>query len=291
MQVAIHFGTHGTEPERMIRTLMDNRDWLLGNGVEVVPPGRLKGVLDEALASLQGGTAPAAMEELIYDALLDGEQVRRMVISQASLIGAPVRCIAPAGLFAQAGTRMRAVAALFPSAEVELSLAIQNPARQVPHLISRIGEAGPDRVLDGIDPMALRWGPAMRRIVEALQGRRVIVWCSEDTPLIWPEAVRRVAGMPAEVALKSGLGVIADLLDPAGMSLLRDRLAEAGRLTIAARRDLFAAVLASHARPELVHETVTLPGWTQDLVDAMTDAYEQDVGEIAALPGVEFISP
>lgn len=291
MQVAIHFGTHGTEPERMIRTLMDNRDWLLANGVEVVPPGRLKGVLDEALASLQGGSAPPAMEELLYDALLDGEDVRRMVISQAALIGAPVRCISDQGLFPQAGMRMRAVAALFPSAEVEVSLAIQNPARQVPHLISRMPDPSPERVLAVIDPLGLRWGPAMRRVAEAMAGRRIIVWCQEDTPLIWPEAVRRVARMPADVALKSGLGVLADLLDAPGMTLLRERLAEAGRLSIAARRDIFAGVLATHARPEMVHEEIVLPGWTQDLVDAMTDAYEEDVGRIAALPGVEFLGP
>ena len=102
MQVAIHFGTHGTEPERMIRTLMENRDWLLANGVEVVPPGRYKGVLDEALSSLKGGEAPPEMEEVIYDALLEADNVQRMVLSQASLIGAPVRCLSDSGLFPQA---------------------------------------------------------------------------------------------------------------------------------------------------------------------------------------------
>lgn len=290
MQVAIHFGTHGTEPERMIRTLMENRDWLLGNGVEVVPPGRYKGVLDESLSALKGGDAPPEMEEVIYDALMESDNVRRMVISQASLIGTPPRCIGPGGLFPFSGPRMRSVAGLFPSAEVEVSLAIQNPALQVPHLISRINEPY-DRVMAGIDPRSLRWGPAMLRIVEAMQGRRVIVWCYEDTPLIWPEAVRRIATMPTDVPLKSGLAVLGDLLAPEGMTELRDALTNAGRLTTEARRSIFAAVLGRHARPEAISETVPLPGWTQDLVDEMTDAYEEDVAMIAALPGVEFLAP
>ena len=163
MQVAIHFGTHGTEPERMIRTLMENRDWLLANGVEVVPPGRYKGVLDEALSSLKGGEAPPEMEEVIYDALLEADNVQRMVLSQASLIGAPVRCLSDSGLFPQAAARMRAVTALFPSAEVEVSLAIQNPALQIPHLVSRMPDPSFERVLGKCDPRQLRWGPAMRR--------------------------------------------------------------------------------------------------------------------------------
>lgn len=291
MQVAIHFGTHGTEPERMIRTLMENRDWMLANGIEVVPPGRYKGVLDEALNALRGGDAPHDMEEVIYDALLEGDSVRRMVISQASLIGAPARCLTDKGLFPQAGARMRAVAGLFPSADVEVSLAIQNPALQVPHLISRMPDSGFAKVMGGIDPMSLRWGPAMQRIVEAMQGRRVIVWCYEDTPLIWPEVVRRIAGMPGDVPLKSGLAVLGDLLPPAGMTELREALTKSGGLTIQARRALFAEVLGRHARTDLIHERVAVRGWTQDLVDAMTDQYEDDVAMIAALPGVEFLGP
>lgn len=289
MQVAIHFGTHGTEPERMIRTLMENRDWLLSNGIEVVPPGRYKGVLDEALTSLRGGEASAEMEEVIYDALLESDHVRRMVISQASLIGAPVRCLTERGLFAQAGARMRAVAGLFPSADVEVSLAIQNPALQIPHLLSRLPDGS--RLPAGCDPLQLRWGPSLQRIVEEMQGRRVIVWCYEDTPLIWPEAVRRVAAMPADVPLKSGLAVLGDLLSPDGMAELRDRLTQAGQLTVTVRRAIFAEVLGRHARPETLRQDILLPGWTQDLADEITDLYEEDVAMIAALPGVEFLGP
>lgn len=290
MQVAIHFGTHGTEPERMIRTLTENRDWMLSNGIEVVPPGRYKGVLDESLISLKGGDAPPEMEEVIYDALLESDHVRRMVISQASLIGAVTRCIGAKGLFPHAGAKMRAVAGLFPSAEVEVSLAIRNPALQVPYLIGR-NDQPYEKTMAGSDPAALRWGPAMLSIVEAMQGRRVIVWCYEDTPLVWPEAVRRIAQIPADVPLKSGLAVIGDLLPPEGMTELREALALPGNRTVEARRTLFADVLARHVKTETIAETVDLPGWTQDLVDRMTDAYEEDVAMIAALPGVEFLAP
>ncbi|HRO16186.1 MAG TPA: hypothetical protein PLL33_14335 [Paracoccus sp. (in: a-proteobacteria)] len=290
MQVAIHFGTHGTEPERMIKTLMDNRDWLLANGVEVVPPGRCRGVLDEAINSLQGGTATPAMEEVLYDALLENDDVRRMIISQPALIGSPVRCIASRGFFQQAGNRMRSVANLFPDAEVELSLAIRNPALQIPWLVERSGAEGLDKIAD-VDPLTLRWAPAMRRVIESNPGRRVVVWCYEDTPLIWPECVRRIAQMPPNVPLKAGLAVLGELLTPEGMAELRDTLTRTRSLTIEARRDIFADMLARHVRMDQVQAHADIPGWTQDLVDEITEAYEADVAEIAALPGVEFIGP
>ena len=64
-----------------------------------------------------------------------------------------------------------------------------------------------------------------------------------------------------------------------------------GRLTVEARRAIFAEMLGRHAKPDSVRQEVAVPGWTQDLVDEITDAYEEDVALIAALPGVEFLSP
>ena len=57
------------------------------------------------------------------------------------------------------------------------------------------------------------------------------------------------------------------------------------------RRAIFAEMLGRHAKPDSVRQEVAVPGWTQDLVDEITDAYEEDVALIAALPGVEFLSP
>ena len=38
------------EPERTVRALMDNRAWMLDNGIEPIPPSRHRGLLEEALA-------------------------------------------------------------------------------------------------------------------------------------------------------------------------------------------------------------------------------------------------
>ena len=56
-------------------------------------------------------------------------------------------------------------------------------------------------------------------------------------------------------------------------------------------RDWLAAALARHALPEQMEIEVSLPGWTQDLVDRLSDLYDEDVAQIAALPGIEFIAP
>jgi hypothetical protein len=106
-----------------------------------------------------------------------------------------------------------------------------------------------------------------------------------------PEVVRRVATMPSDVPLKAGLQVLADLLQPEGMQMVRDELARQERLTVDSRRAVFSAALAKYALPDQIEQEIALPGWTQDLVDQISDLYDEDVAQIAALPGVEFITP
>lgn len=291
MKAAFYLGTHGTEPERTVRALMDNRAWMLDNGIEPIPPSRHRGLLEEALAALSGGPATHEMEDVLLDSILDGDEPRRIIISQPALIGVPARCLAEPGFFAAAGPKMVAAANLFPSAEAEFFMALRNPATLIPFLLDRMDPKRADQLMSGRNPEEMRWAPAIRQILQSIGRRRLVLWCHEDTPLIWPEVLRRLAGIPADVPLRAGLSALADVLTEEGMVELRAALKNAPKLTIDSRRDIFSDMLHRHARPEAIDATITTPGWTQDRVDRMTAAYDDDVAQIAALPGVEFIAP
>ena len=291
MQMVFHCGVHGTDLDRMVKTLAQNRDWLLKNGIEPLTPNRHRGIFEEALTALSGGEATPEMEEVMLDAILETDAPRRVICSSPGFLGLPYRAIAPGGLFVTAGPKMAAMANLFPSAEVEFFLALKNPATLVPYVLSRMENRTYDQVMGGVDPIGLRWGPCIQRILSSLQGRRIVIWCHEDTPMIWPEVVRRIATMPGDVPLKAGLQILGDLLHPEGIHMIRDEMAKQERLTVETRRAIFAAALAKYARTEMIDIPVDLPGWDQDLIDAITRNYDTDVAEIAAMPGVEFLVP
>lgn len=291
MQIVFHCGVHGTDHDGLLKTLMQNREWLHANGVEMVSRNRHRGVFESALSSLRGGPATREMEEMMLDAILDGDQTRRVICSQPGFLGVVDRAISANGLFAAGGERLQAMANLFPTADVEIFLAMKNPATLIPYCISQMNPKTYHDVMPGISPESLRWGPAISRMVQSLRGRRLVLWCHEDTPLIWPEVVRTVAGMPGDVPLKAGLQVLSEILEPDGIRFIRDEMAKQERMTIPLRREIFAKALALHARPERVDEEIDLPGWTQELVDRITRLYDQDVAEIAGMPGVELISP
>ena len=132
MQIVFHCGVHGTDLYRMVKTLLQNRDWLLRNGIEPVTPNRHREVFGEALGSLRGSPATPEMEQVMLDAVLDSDDPRRIICSTPQFLGAPRHALSADGLYAQAGQRLAALANLFPSAEVEFFIAMKNPATLIP---------------------------------------------------------------------------------------------------------------------------------------------------------------
>ncbi|MFH5776101.1 hypothetical protein ACHFJ0_17800 [Paracoccus sp. NGMCC 1.201697] len=291
MQVVYHCGAHGTDLYRMVKTLMQNRDWLLANGVESLTPAKHRDVFNEALKALDGGPATPEVEQVLLDAILETDHPRRLIFSTPTFLGKAERAISVDGLYYNAAEKLAALANLFPSADVEIYLALKNPATLLPFVFSQDATGTYEQVMAAIPPESLRWAPAIRRIKAALPDQRLVLWCHEDTSLIWPEVVRNIATMPSDVPLRAGLQVLGDIMRPEGIEMIREEMSRETRLTVEKRRAIFAAALARHALPEQMEIEVNLPGWTQDLVNQITDLYDEDVAEIAAMPGVEFIMP
>ncbi|MBU3031458.1 hypothetical protein [Paracoccus marinaquae] len=289
MQMVFHLGVHGTDGDRLLKTLLNNRAWLLQNATEVVPPARHRGLFEEAMMALNGGPATPEMQHIMMDAMLESEAPHRVVMSSPSLLGTPSRAVGPQGLYPQIGARVAALANLFPQTQSEFFLAIRNPAVLLTKLAPQIG--GYEAMMQGCPPQALRWRDTIRRLVSAAQGRRVVIWCHEDVPMIWPELIRLTGDMSPDAPLSGGLLYMHELLGDAGLAKLRAALGGRDQLTIAQRRRIHAEILQQHLLPDALDEDINLPGWTQDLVDEVTDNYRADVAEIAVLPGVEFILP
>lgn len=289
MQVVFHIGVHATDGDRMLKTLLNNRAALLKQGCEVVTPNRHRGLFEQALASLHGGPATPDMEQLMLDSVLDGDTPQRVVFTTTSFMGPPARAVGASGLYPQAGARMAALANLFPSARAEFFVAIRNPAALLGEIAAEMDEGTRTALVASLDPDRLRWLPVVQKMAQAVQGRRLVVWCHEDVALIWPDVVRLVGGLSADQPLAGGLLYAHEILGDEGLPKLRGALSGREGLSVAARREIFAQVLGRHARPEALDQPVDLPGWTQATVDRVTAAYHADVPQIAVLPGVEFV--
>lgn len=291
MQMVYHLGVHVTDNDRLMHALRDNAAQLAAAGTEIVPPERHKDIFDDALQSLAGGNSTPEMEQLMLDALLEHDAPGRVVMSTATFMGAYGRVVGREGFYPQIGRRAAALTRLFPSARTEFFLAMRNPATLLSDVLPLFKGGDYNELMQGNHPLNLRWRDAIQRMVSAVQGRRIVIWCHEDVPLIWPDVVRLVAGLPSDAALSGGLLYMHELLGDQGLARLRQALAARDQMTIASRRQVYAERLAADALPGVLDQTIELPGWSQETVDAVTRRYRAEVGQIAVLPGVEFILP
>ena len=274
--------------DRLIRTLLRNRDELWRAGVEVPSPRRYRGVYGEAMVALKGGPASAEMQEMLLDAVMVSDDAARVVLSQAAFIGQPKRAVTPTGVYPTAHHRMTGLSNLFPQSPVEFFVSILHPARHVQDLVSQM-KGDYAAVMEDIDPRQLRWAPMFQRMLGAVPDRRIVAWAEEDLPFTWPEVLRAVAGVTAAMPLQDEDAILSDLLSPEALEQLNTQIAEQPELSVNGRRDLVEQALAQ-AEPAKLEADIDLPGWSQDLIDELSEIYAADLAEIAALSGVEFIS-
>jgi hypothetical protein len=91
--------------------------------------------------------------------------------------------------------------------------------------------------------------------------------------------------------LRSAFEPLADLMEREGLLALRTALSETPPRTALARRALMADHLEAHARPGVMDEEVTLPGWTDAHVAEVSNAYDADLARLARMPGVRVLLP
>lgn len=291
MRIAFHLGLHCTDEGRLVRSMLRSRAELAPEGVHVPPPRRYRSLLRETLNILNGAPAPAEVQRLLIDTLIDTEDVQRLVLFHESLICIPSRAISEEGLYPMAPRRLAAFANLFPDHQTEFFLALCNPATMVPTLAARAGPDGYETVMAGANPLRLSWLATIRRAVEANPGLRLTLWCNEDTPFLWPEVLRAIAGHETPGPLEGDLDLLAALLTDEGLAALQADLAERPPVSVVDWRERAIDALEHAARPEEMEIEVALPGWTDETVARLTEQYLRDCAAIAALPGVEFLAP
>ncbi len=215
-----------------------------------------------------------------------------MILSHENLACYPAQSLGAEGLYPQLHLRMAGLANVFPSDICTFHVALRNPATLVPELLARANVTDYDALMGDTDPLDLRWRPVLLRLLDAAPDAGLVLWCNEDTPLLWPDILRAVAGDDGPDPLEGEDDMLVQLLPDAALARFREFVdTRDGPLRPDQRQRVTAAFLRKFARAEEMEVSVDLPGWSQGLVEEMTEAYDADVAEIAALPGVVFMLP
>lgn len=291
MQVVFHMGAPCTDDDRLIRSLLKNREPLAKQGIAVPTPALYRDVLKDTLRALDGAPAPAELQRNILTSAKIPEGTERIIFSDPRMVSINRLVVIGAQIWPMIDRVSRSLRNLFPTAEVEFMLGMRDPATLIPALFRGSRFRQFEEFTEDMQPHALAWSEMLARMRVAVPDCPVSAWCNEDTPLIWGEVMRELAGCDPLAPLDGVDDLIEDLMDPAGFRQMQRYLSENPPENEMLRRRVVAAFLDKYALDDALEEDLDTPGWSAEMLDDMTASYEEDMDAVAHIPGVTLITP
>lgn len=291
MQVALHFGAPYTDENRLQLCLGKNRDRLAEVGTVIPRPSSYRKALRPVLHRFREGTGDDALREEFLADVAGDTYPDRLVFSTDTFLSVPRMSVREDQFYPGYPIRIDSFARLFDGAQIELFFAVCNPATYLQSLIKAHPGHDVDTLIDYSDPMQLRWSGFITRLREQFPHLPITVWCNEDSPLIWQEIIREIAGVDPTFDLDGAFDFLKEIMVEDGYKRFVSYLKQRPGITAVQQKRVIAAFLEKFAREELLEEDIDFPGWTEMHVDTLTELYDEDVYELERIPGVKFLTP
>jgi len=293
MHFALHIGAHFTDEDRLLKGLLKNKARLTKQGVAVPGPGRYRRLIRETLQSLGETPPPSDAREILLDAILEQDKVERVCLSNPDFICVAQRIFENNTFYPQAEAKLAGFARLFPDDEVEIFLSMRDPATLITELKQRVDAKFLPTLMGGVDPLTVRWSDLILRIKNTLPLSHLTVWCNEDTPFLWGDILKRVSGDKRRFPLVGAHDILAEIMTEAGFTRFETYLKDNPAKSPAHLERIIGVFLDKFARADVVEMDLPedITGWTAEYAARLTETYEEDLDQIADIPGVSFLRP
>lgn len=291
MQVVFHLGAPCTDTGLLLQSLVRNRARLAEEGIIVPAQARYRPLLRDTVRALKGQPANPEVQEALLDAIVDEAQVNRLILSDPRFVCINRLVVQGAQIWPMIDRQVANLRALFPAAAPEIFIGLRNPATLIPALFASSKFSDFHEFTEGMQPHAATWSELLRRLRLAHPDVPVTVWCNEDTPLLWGQILREIADVSFDFPLKGTDDLIETIMDKTGFKRLQRYLADNPAQSEIQRRRIVGAFLDRYALDTEIEEELDLPGWTPDLIEHLSLAYDDDMTEIARIPGVTLLTP
>ena len=291
MQLVLHTGAHFTEEERLLKCLLRNKSEFAERGTAVPGPGRYRRLMRDTLNAMKDHEPAVMARDVLLDAILDQENADRLILSNAHFFGPPKAAIRDGFLYPKATAKLTRLARIFHTDETELFLALRNPATFIPAVLDRVPDLNLQTIMGSKLVQTVRWSELIERIRAEVPHIQITVWCNEDAPMIWGQIIRDISGLETQDKINGAFDLLASIMSKEGMTRFRSYLKTHSVMNEMQKRRVIAAFLEKFALEDAIEEELDLPGWTDALIDELSDIYDDDVALIQSMPGVTLISP
>jgi hypothetical protein len=228
---------------------------------------------------------------VLLDIMLDDVQAERMVLSDPNFFRTPGTALQKGELYPSASIRMKYMADLFPNDDLEIFVGLRNPATFLP-IVYNVALDGSDAAFWGNrTAYDVRWSEMIASIRQAVPHVPITFWCSEDLPLIWSQLIRDMAGLEHHEEITGANDLLSTIMSKEGMQRFKSYLKAHPDITEIQKRRVVAAFLDKFALEDEIEEELDMPGWTEALVDDLSEQYDEDVMAIQRMSRVTMIAP
>ncbi|WP_298921293.1 hypothetical protein [uncultured Roseobacter sp.] len=290
IEIALYIGAPHTDDGQLTWSLRKDAQALLEQGVMIRRPG----TYNKAVAQLLGKQAEGSISDEDRDNLLASivkeRPVSRLILANSSYLGVPAWMLNGGRFYKNAGRNTAELKSLFPDNKCVFFLALRNPATLIPAVFEAQSQKSWDAFLSGSNLLSLRWSDVISDIRTHNPDCEVVVWCNEDTPVIWPNVLGKVSGLGSSFRFKGELDIIRRAMSEIGFKRLESYLAQRPELSDMQRAQVRSLFLHYFHSEEVVEEEIDLPQWSQETVDEISEGYAEDIDMIKKIPGVTLLS-
>ncbi|WP_264212794.1 hypothetical protein [Leisingera thetidis] len=287
--LAFHIGAPNTDNGQLTWSLRKDALPLLERGVMIRRPGTYMKAINQLLRKQEQELAGDQERGALLSGMVKDQDVSRIILTNSGFLGVPGWMLSGGRLFRNAGSNTAALRGLFPGNPCEFFLGLRNPATLIGPVFKSQSSRSWEQFAAGADFLNLRWSDVVADILQSNPGCRITVWCNEETPVIWPGILGHVTGLGGGFRFSGELDITRGIISESGYERLEAYLASRPGLSEDQRERVRALFLTYFHSEEAVEEEIDLPGWSQGLVDKMSEAYLADTELIRGMPGVTFL--
>ncbi|MEX0303646.1 MAG: hypothetical protein AB3N24_14605 [Leisingera sp.] len=288
--LAFHLGAPNTDNGQLTWSLRKDSQRLLDRGVMVRRPGTYMGALNQLLRKQDQEFVTEQDREALLAGIVKDQAVSRIIMTNSGFLGVPGWMLSQGQLYRNAGRNAAGLRGVFPGNPCEFFLGLRNPATLIGPVFKSQSSRTWAQFAGDTDFLSLRWSEVVADIQHRNPGCRITVWCNEETPVIWPNILGEVTGLGNNFRFSGELDITRGIISDSGYERLEAYLAERPGLSEDQRERVRTLFLSYFHSEDAVEEEIDLPGWSQGLVDEMTENYQQDSNLIRYMPGVTFLS-
>ena len=291
MQVVLHTGAHMTDEGKLVANLIKNSEVLAQWGTHAPNPANYRNLIRKLLRDAAETSVGEDARDVVMNAVSPEQEPERLILSGPGFFGTPRMSAGGGRFYPSAEARLGYFHQMFPHDQLEFFFAIRNPASFLPAVFDAANFTAMAEFLRGTEPAEFCWSNLIHRLRDAYPDLPITIWCNEDTPLIWAEIMREMAGLDATVALDGEFALLGDIMTRPGMQRFEAYIASHPGMTEIQKRRVIAAFLDKFADDSAIEEELDVPGWTEQLVAHLTELYDEDLFAIQRIPGINLITP